>query len=81
MTGFLPETPGVIEMEDVAEIRRLHFIEQVTVSELAKQFKLSRPTIRKHLKTIEEPVYPARQHQPYPKLGDYLERLNHWLEA
>ena len=67
MTGFLPETPGVIEMEDVAEIRRLHFIEQVTVSELAKQFKLSRPTIR--------------QHQPYSKLGDYLERLNHWLEA
>jgi DNA-binding transcriptional regulator LsrR (DeoR family) len=36
-------------MEDVAEIRRLHFVEHVTVSELAKQFKLSRPTIRKHL--------------------------------
>ncbi|MCQ8130599.1 ArsR family transcriptional regulator, partial [Methylomonas rivi] len=49
MTGFLPENPGVIDVEDVAEIRRLHFVEKATVSELAKQFKLSRPTIRKHL--------------------------------
>lgn len=34
-------------MEVIAEIRRLHFVEHVTISDLAKQFKLSRPTIRK----------------------------------
>ena len=67
-------------MEVIAEIRRLHFVEHVTVSDLAKQFKLSRPTIRKHLKTVEEPVYSTRQHQPHPKLGDYLDQLKSWLD-
>ncbi|MEQ1531232.1 MAG: hypothetical protein ABL925_18090 [Methylococcales bacterium] len=27
MTGFLPENPGVIKMDTIAEIRRLHFVE------------------------------------------------------
>jgi hypothetical protein len=27
MTGFLPENPGVIKMDVIAEIRRLHFVE------------------------------------------------------
>lgn len=80
MTGFLPENPGVIKMEVIAEIRRLHFVEHVTVSDLAKQFKLSRPTIRKHLKTVNEPVYSTRQHQPHPKLGNYLDQLKSWLD-
>ncbi|WP_374089577.1 ArsR family transcriptional regulator [Methylomicrobium lacus] len=56
----------MIKVEDFTEIRRLHFVENATVSELAKRFKLSRPTIRKHLKTVEEPVYPVRNYQPYP---------------
>jgi hypothetical protein len=34
---------------------------------------LSRPTIRKHLNTVEEPVYPTRQHQPHLKLGAYID--------
>jgi len=80
MTGFLPENPGVIKVEVVAEIRRLHFVEHVTVSELAKQFKLSRPTIRKHLHTLDEPVYPVRQSQPHPKLGPFRGQLEQWLE-
>lgn len=36
-------------MDGMPEIKRLHFVEHVTISDLAKQFKLSRPTIRKHL--------------------------------
>ncbi|MCQ8117917.1 helix-turn-helix domain-containing protein, partial [Methylomonas sp. WSC-7] len=62
-------------MEVIAEIRRLRFVEHVTANDLTKQFRLSRPTIRKHLKTIKEPVYSTRQHQPHPKLGDYLDQL------
>ncbi|AEF99850.1 HTH domain-containing protein [Methylomonas methanica] len=68
-------------MDVIPEIRRLHFVEHVTISDLAKQFKLSRPTIRKHLKTVEEPVYPTRQHQPYLKLGAFIEQLRTWLET
>ena len=81
MPGFWPENPGVIKRDVIPEIRRLHFVEKVTITDLAKQFKLSRPTIRKHLKTVEEPVYPTRQHQPHLKLGAYLEQLTTWLET
>ena len=66
-------------MDVIAEIRRLHFVENKTVSALAKTFKLSRPTICKHLKTVEEPVYTSRKDQPHPKLGDYLNQLDDWL--
>jgi DNA-binding transcriptional ArsR family regulator len=63
MSGFLPENPGVLVMDIIAEIRRRHFIGKETITSLAEAFKLSRPTIRKHLKTIAEPVY-QRQNQP-----------------
>ena len=66
-------------MEIIAEIRRLHFVEKVSISDLSEQFKLSRPTVRKHLNTTDEPVYPLRESQPYPKLGNYLDRLKSWL--
>lgn len=81
MTGFLSEIPGVIKMNVIPEIRRLHFVEGVSISELARRFQLSRPTIRKHLNTLEEPVYPTRQHQPHLKLGTYIQQLTQWLES
>lgn len=80
MTGFLPEKPGVIEMDVIAEIRRRHFVGNEKIASLAKAFKLSRPTIRKHLKTVEEPVY-LRKRQPHPKLGLFHGQLGAWLES
>lgn len=79
MSGILPENPGVISVELIAELRRLHFVEKVNISELARRFHLSRPTVRKHLHTAGDPVYPPRQQQPYPQLGPYLDRLKDWL--
>lgn len=70
----------MIRVELIAELRRLHFVEKVNISELARRFHLSRPTVRKHLQTEGDPVYPTRQKQPYPQLGPYLERLREWLE-
>lgn len=69
MTGFLPGNPGVIKMAVIAEIRRQRFVEHVTVNDPAKRFKLSRPSIRKHLKTVKALVYATRQHQPHPRHG------------
>lgn len=79
MTGFLPEKPGVIKMDVIPEIRRLHFVEKETISALAVRFKLSRPTIRKHLNTVEEPTC-RRKDQPHPKLGSFCQQLDTWLE-
>lgn len=78
MTGFLPENPGVLEMDVIAEIRRRFHVENETITSLANAFNLSRPTIRKHLKTVEEPVY-QRQNQPHPKLGLFHGQLEAWL--
>ena len=80
MTGFLPEQPGVIRVELIAEIRRLHFVEKVTISALARRFDLCRATVRKHLQTEGDPVYPTRTKQPYPQLGPYIDQLKDWLE-
>lgn len=70
----------MIHMEFIAEIRRRHFIEGESISAIARDLRLSRPTVRKHLKTVVEPVY-HRQQQPYPKLGEFETRLVAWLEA
>ena len=66
-------------MEFIAEIRRRHFVSGESISAIAQSLKLSRPTVRKALKALEEPVY-QRQHQPAPKLGDFLEQLEQWLD-
>ena len=79
MTGFLPENPGVLVMDIIAEIRRRFHVDNETVTSLAAAFNLSRPTIRKHLNTVEAPVY-QRQNQPHPKLGAFHEQLESWLE-
>ena len=57
MSGFLPENPGVLVMDIIAEIRRRFHVDNETVTSLAAAFNLSRPTIRKHLNTVEAPVY------------------------
>ena len=67
-------------MEFIAEIRRRHFVSGESISAIAQSLKLSRPTVRKALKALEEPVY-QRQHQPAPKLGDFLEQLERWLDT
>lgn len=66
-------------MDTIAEIRRRHFVENESITSLSKTFKLSRPTIRKHLKTLDVPVY-QRKNQPCPKLGLFHEQLESWLE-
>jgi hypothetical protein len=65
-------------MDHIAEIRRRHFISGESISSIAKSLKLSRPTVRKALKSDTEPVY-QRQVQPTPKLGDFKEQLTDWL--
>ena len=53
-------------MDVIAEIRRRFHVDNETATSLSEAFKLSRPTIRKHLNTVEAPVY-QRQNQPHPK--------------
>ena len=66
-------------MDIIAEVRRRHFVSGENISSISRSLKISRPTVRKHLETVVEPVY-QRQSQPEPKLGEYKALLLRWLE-
>jgi transposase len=66
-------------MEFIAEIRRRHFVGGESVSAIARDLQLSRPTVRKALNALEEPVY-KRRHPACPKLGDVQAQLEQWLD-
>ena len=67
-------------MEVIAEIRRRHLVSKESISSIARDLKLSRPTVRKHLQTESEPVY-TRQKQTSPKLGEFQVTLEGWLQT
>lgn len=67
-------------MDVIAEIRRRHFVSKESVSLIARSLKLSRTTVRKHLKTEVEPVYRRQTHYA-PKLGEFKALLTKWLET
>jgi transposase len=70
----------VLSMDIIAEIRRRHLVSGESISSIARSLNLSRPTVRKHLRTTEEPVY-QRQVQPLPKLGHFQSLLESWLKT
>ena len=65
-------------MDQIAEIRRCYFINKESISKIAKRLNLSRQTVRKALKSKEQPVY-QRNVQPTPKLGAFKPQLVDWL--
>ena len=67
-------------MDMIAEIRRRHLVSRESISSIARDLKLSRPTIRKHCRTQSEPVY-RRTRQPTPMLGAFQEMLETWLRT
>ena len=66
-------------MDIIAEIRRRYHISKESISSIASSLGISRTTVRKHLDTLEEPVY-RRLNRIAPKLGAYKDKLTEWLE-
>ena len=65
-------------MDIIYEIRRRHAVQQQSISAIARDMGISRPTVRKHLKTVDEPKY-QRAQPPSPMLGQFAESLTQWL--
>lgn len=65
-------------MDIIYEIRRRHSVQKQSISAIARDMGLSRPTVRKLLRTLEEPKY-ERVQPDSPKLGAFEERLTNWL--
>lgn len=66
-------------MDIIYEIRRRRAVQKQSISAIARDMGISRPTVRKHLKTVEEPRY-QRTTSPSPKLGQFAEPLQQWLK-
>lgn len=66
-------------MDIIYEIRRRHSVQKQSISAIAREMGLSRPTVRKHLNTVEEPKY-GRVQPLAPKLGEFEVQLTQWLE-
>jgi DNA-binding transcriptional regulator LsrR (DeoR family) len=69
----------MIRMEFIADIRRRHLVDGESISSIARDLQRSRPTVRKALTTLTDPV-DHRQHQPLPKLGEFQAQLEQWLD-
>ena len=54
-------------------------MQKQSISAIAREMGLSRPTVRKHLATVEEPKY-ERVQPISPKLGPFAAQLTRWLE-
>jgi hypothetical protein len=45
-SGAFPGESGVLSMQVIAEIRRRHLVSKERISSIARDLKLSRPTVR-----------------------------------
>ncbi len=70
----------MLSMDIIAEIRRRHLVSNESISAIARSLNLSRPTVRKHLRTCSAPAY-QRELQTVPKLGAFQSILESWLET
>ena len=67
-------------MDLIAKIRFRRSVGKESISSIARDLNLSRPTVRKHCRTQTEPIY-RRAQQPTPMLGAFQERLENWLQT
>ncbi len=69
-------------MESVLKIRRMHQVDGLSISAIARQLNLSRNTVRKYLRqALSEPPTYHREQPAKPKLGEFEALLADWLEA
>lgn len=65
-------------MDMIYEIRRRYLVQKQTITAIAKDMGLSRPTVRKHILTVDEPKY-KRDQTAAPKFDPFKAQLTQWL--
>ena len=55
----------------IYEIRRRYLVQKQTITDIAKDMGLSRPAVRKHIHTVDEPKY-KREQTAAPKFDPFL---------
>jgi transposase len=65
----------MISVEQREKIRRAYFVEEKKIRQIAREFKCSRPTIRKAIASPEPPSYTLTAARPAPVLGPYKDQI------
>jgi transposase len=71
----------VIDVDLIGQIRRAFFDEHRAIKEICRDFRVSRGTVRKVVRSGETEFKYARDVQPSPKLGEWVVALTKILEA
>jgi hypothetical protein len=79
-SGLWAGESGVLVMDTIAKVRFRRSVGKESISSIARELNLSRPTVRKHCRTQTEPIY-RRAQQPTPMLGAFQDRLESWLQT
>ena len=69
----------MISVEQREKIRRAYFVEEKGIRQIAREFKCSRPTVRKAIASSEPAPYTLTVSRPTPVLGPYKERIKELL--
>jgi transposase len=71
----------MLTVETIGKIRHAHHRQGKSIRQIARDYRLSKNTVKKILRNdVTEPVY-RRAVQPRPKLSAFEERLSEWLSA
>ena len=70
LSGLCAGESGVLIMDLIAKIRFRRSVGKESISSIARDLNLSRPTVRKHCRTQTEPIYRGAK-QPTPRLGAF----------
>ena len=66
-------------METQAKIRLLSHVKKHSISQISRELRLSRNTVKRALREVKIGRKYQRDNQPTPKLGDYKIQLEAWL--
>ena len=69
----------MISVEDREKIRRLYFIEDKSIREIAQEVDRSRAAVRKAIASAQAGSYTLKVPRPAPVLGPYKGRINELL--
>jgi len=71
----------VIGVDLIGQIRRAFFEQRRAIKEISRELRVSRTTVRKVVRSGASEFKYAREVQPSPKLGEWIEVLTEILEA
>jgi transposase-like protein len=83
--GECKSKPLVIAEEEMSkveryeEIRRAYFVQDKTIRQIAREFKCSRPTVRKAIVSAQPRPYTLKAGRAAPVLGSYKARIDELL--